>query len=275
MDCTKKKFMRFLLSLSMLFSTNVFYSECAERDYNFVVSSNKDEHARVLSSTKNTRDLGGYVTSMGKTTKYGKIFRSDNVPTLDQEDIKKLKDLNLVLVIDLRNSNECNKTRDGFTDVERVERLNFALNFDHVDIGKLKVNELTWDEAYIKLISDDSSKQQIKGIFDSIANASEGLIVIHCTFGKDRTGIISALILGLCGVKEDDIVNNYAVTQELLNPHIKDFSKVRNVFSTNKSIMEKFLRFINEKGGCERFLTDCCGIKKDILNKVRSRLLDD
>lgn len=266
MDFTKTKFTRYFLSLSTLLSSNVFGSECTKLVKDFATDSKKNEYECVLSYTKNTRDLGGYIATDNKVTKGNKIFRSDIIS--NESDIDKLCKLGLSLVIDLRSSYETKKCIDPLSNIPNVKYLNVPLIFDNDDLKKIENNKILWHEFYIKTVK--SSKDQIKKIFESIAEA-KGLTVVHCSFGKDRTGIISALILGLCGVKKEDIINNYAVTQELLND---DISKIPNLFSTDRGIMIKFLKFMDDQGGIENFLLNDCGIKQDTLDGVKSQILD-
>ena len=272
----KKKLVGLFLALGTLFAENTLnYSQCM----NAKTSSIEDPKcSSVLFGTKNTRDLGGHPTGDGRTTQCGRFFRSDNAVKLPEEDIDKLKKLNLVLVIDLRNAHEIKEFADGFVVDKNVKRLNAPLfDFKNKDelIDKLKKNELSWGKVYNAAVADGKVKGEIKKIFDSIAESKPGLILFHCTHGKDRTGIVSALILGLCGVREDDIVSDYVVSQKLLNPDLKGSSTLPNIHSTNESNMEGFVDFI-VKGcnGYEEFLLNC-GISQDTLKKVKSRLLDD
>lgn len=285
----KRKFIGLLLALGISFSGNMVYclesgntSISRSSGTNIEESSNlsttipSKEYICVLSSTKNTRDLGGYRTIDGKTTKYNRIFRSDNALSLSDEEIEKLAKLNLVLDIDLRTPREISKCEDAFSKIPGVSYLSVPVHYvnEHDTIKRLQNNEMKLEQAFIDAASDESIKQKIKQVFDSIANVSNGLILIHCSWGKDRTGIISSLILGLCGVNRNDIIDNFAVTQELLNPGVKDFSSLSNLCSTDKSIMDNFIKFIEASGGYEKFLKSC-GIEESTLSKIKSRLLDE
>ena len=278
----KKRFVKLILSVGLCFSTISFNCSMCDNKSEFGNNSNvyevnkKNEHDVILSSTKNTRDLGGYVSKDNKNiTRKNIILRSDHAESLSSEDIEKLNKLPVALVIDFRNQHEIDKSADAFASLNSVKHVNIPMHFtnEFENIEKLSKNEITLDKTYIDLVSDDSQKFQIKQVFDEIANVDNGAILIHCSFGKDRTGIISALILGLCGVNDSDIINNFSVTQELLNSDEKDLTKLTNLFSSDASIMKNFIDFIEKSGGYEKFLLGC-GVEQKNLDKIKSRLLE-
>ncbi len=272
MNRSKRKFLRFLLALSTLFCDASYQSRCIESNK----SVSENSHVP-LSGTKNTCDLGGYHAIFKKMTKCRKIFRSDNFKSFTNTDIEMLPDI--ILDIDLRNSGEIQKCPDAISNVFGVTYKNIPISYfadmrSNGDIEKLKSGSMKWYEVYINTINNESSRKDIKKIFDLIAShISTGSVVIHCSHGKDRTGIISALILGICGVSDNDIVNNYSVSQELLHPEVKDYSKLPNIDSTDKNNMIEFIRYINKFGGFENFLTQECKIDKNTLETIKGSFL--
>lgn len=117
------------------------------------------------------------------------------------------------------------------------------------------------------------NKTKIKNIFDILANAKGG-VLFHCTAGKDRTGIVSALILGLCNVDIKDIIANYEVT----NTYVSN-SEFMNTYSTNmkKSPPEFIKTFIDnlldEYNSFEDYILSC-KVSKENIEKIRNKFCE-
>lgn len=235
----------------------------------------KDEMGTVhLDGTKNTRDLGGYKTSDGKVTKYNLFFRSDNTDKLTDLDIQKLKSkCNLKAVIDLRYGSEISSAPDKLSISEGIKYYNIPLVISKKQMVDLIKGNIDLGDAYIESLSQ---KDTVKKIFDTIADIEEGSILFHCTNGKDRTGTVAALLLGLNGVSKEDIVNNYSVTYEL----IKDNESVKKgiekygtdvIFKSLPEYMNKLVKYIEtEYGNVENYLLDC-GILQENLDKIKDK----
>jgi len=236
----------------------------------------KDEMVTVnLYGTKNTRDLGGYKISGDKTTKSKMFFRSDNTDRLTDEDIRKLKEKsNLKNVIDLRYDSEIEAAPDKLSNIEEITYYNIPLYIPKEQMKDLINGKIDLGDAYIESLNQ---KEMVKNIFDTIANIdNDGSLLFHCTNGKDRTGTIAALLLGLCGVSNEDIVNNYSVTYEL----IKDNESVKKgiekygtdvIFKSLPEYMTKLMNHISEKyGNVENYLIEC-GISKNNIDKIKDK----
>ena len=237
----------------------------------------KDEMVTVgLYGTKNTRDLGGYKTADGKTTKNKMFFRSDNTDKLTDEDIRKLKEeYDLKNVIDLRYDSEIAAAPDRLSNVEEITYYNIPLYIPKEQMRDLIKGNIDLGDAYIESLNQ---REMVKNIFDTIANIDDGSLLFHCTNGKDRTGTVAALLLGLCGVSNEDIVDNYSVTYEL----IKDNESVKKgiekfgtdvIFKSLPEYMNKLMNHISEKyGNVENYLIEC-GISKDNINKIKDKFI--
>lgn len=211
-----------------------------------------------LEGTKNTRDLGGYKTVDGKTTKSKLLLRSDNTNKLTDADIKKLKDeYNLKYVIDLRSTKEIGVFLDKLSDIEGIEYHNIQLS---IRIKDLKKQNLDLGDCYVKLLNQ---KEKIKSIFDIIAGANGGSLLFHCAHGKDRTGVVAALLLGLCGVSDDDIIDDYCATYELIKINNKTKSKVASGY-----IKKMISHISNNYKNTENYLLEC-GVSKENINKIK------
>lgn len=236
----------------------------------------KDEVVTLdLKGTRNTRDLGGYKTLEGKSLRCNLIFRSDNTDNLTDADIEKLKnDYNLKCVIDLRYSTEIASSPDRLSHIDGIDYYNVPLSISKEQMKNLIKGKIDLGDAYIQSLNQ---KDMVKKIFEIISSVEDGAILFHCTNGKDRTGTVATLLLGLNRVSKEDIVNNYSVTYEL----IKGSDSVRNgikkygtdaVFKSNPEYMAKLIEYIEcNFGNVENYLLSC-GISQQSLDKIKDRL---
>jgi protein-tyrosine phosphatase len=177
-----------------------------------------------LEGCLNFRDLGGYPTADGRRVRWRRVFRSDALHLLTAADVERLQDeLRLREVVDLRSSAE--RRADPRRPLEEISppiRAHHAPLFDGeasssspgADDRRAEIEMRTLADRYVALA--EYAKPAIARVVTLIAD-SEGPCVYHCAAGKDRTGVISAVLLGVLGVREDLIVADYAATQENLD----------------------------------------------------------
>lgn len=227
-----------------------------------------------LEGTKNTRDLGGYKTSDGKTTKNNIFFRSDNTNKLTDTDVNKLKEeFNLKHVIDLRYSSEIAASTDKLSNVQGVTYYNIPLYIPKEQMIDLIKGNIDLGDAYIKSLEQ---KETVKNIFDTIAGVDNGALLFHCTNGKDRTGTVAALLLGLCGVSDKDILKDYSITYELIKNSESVKKGIENygtdtIFKSLPEYMNKFLDHINQNyKSVENYLIEC-GVSTENISKIKEK----
>lgn len=195
-----------------------------------------------LDGTTNTRDLGGYAGFGKKVTKWKKLLRSDCVSRLTAADKDYLvNEYQLAKVIDLRSPKEAKEAPNAFASDERVIYINLSLSFDvnpNEPIGWDIHRENLFGNFYVDIL--ENKKEQLKKVFEEIMNVDDGdSVLFHCTAGKDRTGVVAMLILGLCGVSRQDIATNYMQTATNLK-YNAGFSE------TNKKMMGQFIDINDE-----------------------------
>lgn len=162
-----------------------------------------------LAGAPNTRDLGGYA-SAGGVTRWQQFIRSASTFSMLPQDIEALREYGIKTAIDLRSDTERQsqpsalEMADGFI-CHHVPMLD-QMNSSHFS----QLLPSSMGELYISML-DDSSAGFAK-VF-SIFAASTGGILFHCTGGKDRTGMVSMLLLQLAGVADADIIADYAVSE--------------------------------------------------------------
>lgn len=170
-----------------------------------------------LDAVHNFRDLGGYAMADGRTTAWGRIFRADGLQRLTDEDLDVVDAIGIRTVIDLRTSGEIN------------ERGTFPVQKLPVAWHHLSIIDATWHDTGIPDFDDDEQggidflvwayRDMLDQGADRFAHAlhllsvpGAGPAVFHCAAGKDRTGLLAALILGGLGVDHDVIAADYGLT---------------------------------------------------------------
>ena len=153
-----------------------------------------------LENIVNCRDLGGYPSKYG-ITEFGRFIRCGTVIRPTDADIKALKKLNVSTVIDLRGDFETVNQPNNF---ERLTDNVNHISLYEINVADVKGARIELSDIYKVIV--DTYKENIAKVLKTIADAPDGAILYHCFLGKDRTGILSMLLLTIAGVDEDDIV---------------------------------------------------------------------
>lgn len=162
-----------------------------------------------LPDTHNIRDLGGYARSSGGTTQWRRLLRGEALHPLRDDSVARLLDDGLTLVIDLRGPHETSVMPHPFREHATVGYRNIVL-FDA--LAPIAMSETPFDMARRYCDALDKCGAQLAEVLRAIITAPQGIVLFHCTAGKDRTGIIAALLLLVAGVNRTDIVADYALT---------------------------------------------------------------
>ena len=167
-----------------------------------------------LEGAFNLRDLGGYETASGHRVRWRTLFRSDSLHRLTEADLAQFAELGIHTVIDLRTGDEV-RERGSFDGATRS--LNLPL-FDQ--LRSRDDTETTYRDAalvtarYFQIL--DEGQAQIARVFEALSDVASYPAVFHCAAGRDRTGVIAAMVLGLLGVPDDEIVADYVLSQEAM-----------------------------------------------------------
>lgn len=197
---------------------NIIESNSADRVEVDLTIVDDPDRLVVLDGVHNFRDLGGYVIGDGRMIAWGRIFRSDGLYRLTDGDLDLLDDIGLRTVIDLRSAGEVEQ--HGTFPLERRSVAFHALpvidatwhdaeipDFDETEQGE--IDFLTWAYRDMLAVGGDKFAQAIRQL--AIPGAAPA--VFHCAAGKDRTGILAALVLGGLDVHQDVIVADYGLTR--------------------------------------------------------------
>lgn len=177
---------------------------------------------KIIIPDANLRDIGGKKTQTGMEVKPGYLFRSGHLSELGQEDFQQFKNLQLRTIIDLRRPSEIEKYPTP--NLEEVETLYFSVSSDDNEFavaanflnGEQLPNEITGNiiEQYFKSSVTEKLDSYIP-VFESLTNTDNLPLLFHCVAGKDRTGIVSAFLLGILDVNESVIIEDYLLTNKL------------------------------------------------------------
>lgn len=170
-----------------------------------------------LDGPANFRDLGGYPTADGGTTRRGRVFRSDSLSYLSERDLAQLRDERGVrTVIDLRAGHEVEEHGHGPLS-EHVRQLHLPI----VDSTRepppprrrlRRAPEFqTLDQIYGFMLREYADR--FGAVLEAVAAPHAAPLVFHCAAGKDRTGLVAMLLLELAGVDDDTIVSDFSVTE--------------------------------------------------------------
>lgn len=165
-----------------------------------------DQRHLPIIGTRNLRDIGGYPAGEGRQTRWRTVFRADCLDRLSDESQEALLDYGIRQVIDLRRADELESYPNVFRESVRVRYLHLPL----VDVDPY---ERAGSIAGMYKLYLDERQAQTAAVFRALVHP-EGLpAVIHCAAGKDRTGVIIALLLAVAGVPKETIADDYGLSQ--------------------------------------------------------------
>lgn len=223
----------------------------------------------LLSGTFNTRDLGGYPISLNEHTLYGRLLRSDVPLSHTPNDLQFLWSINVTTVIDLRSSLETDRSPCSLKDVN-------GFDYYHCQLHGFEQLPQSEDEVGTLYCKHLEHSKPVHDIMKIIAYSEAG-VLFHCTAGKDRTGIIAALLLSLVGVPKSDIVADYQVSYTYLYEKIKqlhtEYPDMPAFIGQSKAeYMERFLELFSEKyGSAEKYLLSA-GLNTGDIQAIRAKL---
>lgn len=224
----------------------------------------------LLETTENTRDLGGYVCHDGTVTRRMSLIRSDVQKHPSERDIAFLLENKITTVIDMRTSEQRAKAPSGFEGIE-------GLSYHHCPVedeaGSPRSGETDIPAGYLKIAESDGAAL----VFRTIAEAPYG-VIFNCVAGKDRSGVISAVLLLLADVSEKDVVTDYILTREYgvgrlraIKEKYPDADMDRII--PNAENMGGFIDFLMRKYGNARNFLLSRGLSWDETELIRNKLV--
>lgn len=246
-----------------------------------------------LEGPRNFRDLGGYPTRSGRRVRWGQIYRADALSELTDADIEYLDRLGLERVIDLRGEMEATQRPNRLAGVEGfaytrlpvgegdLSAAEWARKYESGELGPVDQDWLL--RSYCRTL--DERAQRVGEVLRVLA-AEPSPAVFHCTAGKDRTGIVSALLLLLLGVPREIAVGDYSLTalytggripaaEEWFTQRGIDPELAAHLLTARRESMERALAHLDAAhGGEEVFLRERAGLAERDISALRDWLLE-
>jgi len=253
-----------------------------------------EEHRLLpMDGSHNTRELGGYKTTDGKTIKWGKLFRSDKLSDISSADQEYLKNLGIKKIVDFRSEQE--KAEDPNIIPTGISYVEMPISVDGAMRSKIEAVLKGETDREVQSFLIDANKEFVTNYADVYENFLRGLIdedaptLFHCTAGKDRAGFAAAITLIALGVSKEDVINDYmktnAFTQErieeilgqieLMSLYQSDVEILRPLLGVEQIYIETAFRTAEEKyGSLENFIRDGLNISDEDIQKLRNKFLE-
>lgn len=187
----------------------------------------------------NFRDLGGFETNMGQTIVWNKLFRSDSLVALKEEQWEKFRELGIKTIIDLRSKSETITYPDQVP--EGIEYFHCPMQKEEIDLEDV---EGSTERAFSKSMNEgyclmlDNGPHLIANAVNTVINGLEkGGVLFHCTAGKDRTGTLAAILYTLLGAAREDIIADYQVSHTYNEPGLNKLVKEMGKYEEMKYAM--------------------------------------
>ena len=295
------KILKYLIAIVVLVGVIFFISgekEIAslERPIPANLSENLREDTRKLPFTgaHNFRDLGGYKTSDGKTVKWGKVYRSDNLHSLTDEDLKYMERLNIKSVVDFRSDKERNEEPDRLT--PDMTPILLPIKFEPEGVTENLTRDLTFgnlDSSNLlrdfNIILVKEFTEEYREFFRHIVDNGGEPFVLHCTAGKDRAGFGSAMILTVLGVPREKIIEDYLLTNTYVSDHVDRKlleTELKTFFRADSDNLRK-INFVEERyiqaafdtidshwGGMDQYISEGLNLTEEDINKIKDYYLE-
>lgn len=230
----------------------------------------------MIPSLLNARDLGGYPTTDGAVTRSRSLLRADDLAQLSPEGLRALADYGLETVLDLRWPEEIAAAPSPIP--RQLPRVSY------VAVSLLADTPAQWgtlggycDKSEWKRTVLERMQPRLKQALAAIAAAGPGPLLFHCVAGKDRTGVIAALLLSLADVVPAAIAADYAAsTANLRDAYLRrypdgDPAAIIEAVRCPEEGVYNMLDYLDEAGGTRGYLAGI-GLDADEVTRLRARL---
>ena len=234
----------------------------------------------------NFRDIGGYLNQDGKRVKKGLYFRAGRQDRMTEKDLVQLSDLNISTQIDLRKQEEVLDQGRGPLEDMGAKYINISVIPEG---GSDKLNKLVGDtgisgKRYLGYL--EFGPTSWLRLFGILADKENLPVLLHCTAGKDRTGVSTAFLLSVLGVSRDIIEADYLLTNldtkrqadfiesTVGYPVGYDREKMISIAGVPKDALKDFLDGVESKWGSAVEYLQKIGITNDQMDMIRNNFLE-
>lgn len=229
------------------------------------------DRAHRLEGSHNVRDLGGLRSIGGRTVARGRVFRSDYPAFAEVDDGAAVRRLGLRTVVDLRRGSEAS--------FECVSWQDHGVRYHRCPLTAEA--QTSWHARYHSYLTY-RPETVVEAVRQVMAAAGHPAL-FHCAAGKDRTGVVAALVLSVLEVAPEEIVADYVLTEENLKPILARLSSTGPYVAMLASssvedqtpraeTMRGFLLWLEKRGGARAWLLDY-GLEEGVLDEFRGRML--
>jgi protein-tyrosine phosphatase len=247
-----------------------------------------------LEGTRNFRDLGGYPAADGRRVRWGRVFRSDGLHALTERDHLVLDALGVRTVCDLRADVEHDTQPSVLPpSVRRVActvspaRPGQKTLDERIIAGELAGLDID-DVVDLYLLMLDEHAASFGAVFAHLARVQPEPLLFHCSAGKDRTGIVAALLLALLGVDDDLVFDDYMLTKRYrteqridelrswLAEHGLELEPFAALYVPQRETIVRTVEAVRqEHGSVDAFLLGPGQVPADVPGRLRDELLTD
>lgn len=248
-----------------------------------------------LKTAVNLRDIGGYPVAGGKRVRWGLVYRSGTLSELSADEVRQLAGLGLRLICDLRSDEEVADAPDDAARFGAVYR-HLPVQTEGNTLQRLRAAMFQPErlsdmlrETYKTVMLEDNA-MLIGGILRDMT-APDGLpMLFHCTAGKDRTGVVAAILLAVLGVPDAVIAADYAQSNHF-QPRFREYvgravvklkwlgvsaDSLHPLTIADGSMMYDLLDSLRARyGTVEDYLTQRAGLTHDEIARLRALLLEE
>lgn len=231
-----------------------------------------------LAGIYNMRDLGGMRSADGSTTRTGVFVRGDSPHMLAPPELTWLHEYGITAVVDLRSYHERKQLPTPFDQHPNFVSIHIPLRVHGLcayDLRQLK----QFERYYITMLETDQA--QFARLFRLLATHPDGLF-FHCRIGKDRTGIVAAMLLDVVGVSADVIIDDYLQTTANIVPLIAQYAHERpffirkslyeGLFEARAETIQRMLRYIQQRYGSADGYLHHIGVSDRHVARLRTKL---
>ena len=241
----------------------------------------------------NTRELGGYKTTDGRSVKWGVLFRSDKLSDISDNDQKYLQSLGIKRIVDFRSTGE--KTEDPNIIPEGINYIETPINVDGAMRSKIEAVLKGETNKEVKSFLVDANKEFVTNYTSVYEDFLRGLIdedgptLFHCTAGKDRAGFAAAITLIALGVSKEDVIEDYMKTNiftkdkidemidkiKLMSLYQADAEILRPLIGVERIYIETAFKTAEEKyGSLENFIREGLNISDEEIQILRNKFVE-
>ncbi len=245
-------------------------------------------------SVANLRDVGGYPAMDGKTVRWNRVYRGASLVALTDEDAVGLTERGLKIVCDLRMATEIADAPDKLPHANvRYVKLPFTQNSDRLTQLRILLFQRqrladTLRETYTQVMID-KNPAVIGDFLRLVAEADNLPLLVHCSAGKDRTGVVIAVLLRLLGVPEQIVLEDYSLSNLYFQYFLDISAKIikqlgvfrvseaeaRPLFLADPKTLKITLDYIESRyGSLEQYVITQAGLTPQQVAQIRANLLE-